>query len=244
MPFPTLPPSHPSIKKLREALNITTVPTLITVNEQSGEVINHEAASVVEDDPDGLRFPWKPKELPPVSRFYPSHEVVTAVHENVCCVLFVNGAANKVSPLQEFSRAAVLWDAQRNNELENSADKVRFFTVDEDEAERGFFLSVLRSLSLKPPLHGQPALVLFYVLNQDRALIPAPTRELAVQIDQSLQTYGRHLNFRHAVILGGVPQNAKIAQMTETRAALSRLADQCAASDKGPCPILAAFEPA
>ena len=36
----------------------------------------------------------------------------------------------------------------------------------------------------------------------------------------------------------------KIAQMTETRAALARLADQCAASDKGPCPILAAFDPA
>jgi len=35
----------------------------------------------------------------------------------------------------------------------------------------------------------------------------------------------------------------KTAQMTETRAALARLADQCAASDKGPCPILAAFEP-
>jgi MerR family mercuric resistance operon transcriptional regulator len=37
--------------------------------------------------------------------------------------------------------------------------------------------------------------------------------------------------------------DAKIAQMAETRAALARLADQCAASDKGPCPILAAFEP-
>lgn len=35
----------------------------------------------------------------------------------------------------------------------------------------------------------------------------------------------------------------KIAQMSATRAALARLADQCAASDKGPCPILAAFEP-
>lgn len=35
----------------------------------------------------------------------------------------------------------------------------------------------------------------------------------------------------------------KIAQMTQARAALARLADQCAASDKGPCPILAAFEP-
>ncbi|MBB6425143.1 MerR family DNA-binding protein [Sphingopyxis sp. JAI128] len=35
----------------------------------------------------------------------------------------------------------------------------------------------------------------------------------------------------------------KIAQMTRARAALARLADQCAASEKGPCPILAAFEP-
>ena len=39
----------------------------------------------------------------------------------------------------------------------------------------------------------------------------------------------------------------KIAQMTATRAALARLADQCAKSDAGglggPCPILAAFEP-
>lgn len=35
----------------------------------------------------------------------------------------------------------------------------------------------------------------------------------------------------------------KIAQLSEARAALARLADQCAASDKGPCPILAAFEP-
>lgn len=37
--------------------------------------------------------------------------------------------------------------------------------------------------------------------------------------------------------------DAKIAAMTETRAALARLADLCAASAKGPCPILAAFEP-
>jgi MerR family mercuric resistance operon transcriptional regulator len=36
--------------------------------------------------------------------------------------------------------------------------------------------------------------------------------------------------------------DAKIAQMSQTRAALARLAEQCAASDRGPCPILAAFE--
>jgi len=46
-----------------------------------------------------------------------------------------------------------------------------------------------------------------------RALILAPTRELALQIDASLKTYGRHLNLRHAVILGGVNQNPQVAAM-------------------------------
>jgi len=48
-----------------------------------------------------------------------------------------------------------------------------------------------------------------------RALILAPTRELAVQISVSLKTYGRHLNLRHAVILGGVNQNPQVAAMRQ-----------------------------
>jgi ATP-dependent RNA helicase RhlE len=39
-----------------------------------------------------------------------------------------------------------------------------------------------------------------------RALILTPTRELAVQIEQSFKTYGRHLGLRHAVVFGGVGQ--------------------------------------
>ncbi|HVP86154.1 MAG TPA: DEAD/DEAH box helicase [Rhizomicrobium sp.] len=46
-----------------------------------------------------------------------------------------------------------------------------------------------------------------------RALILAPTRELAIQIDQSFKTYGRHLNLRRAVILGGVNQNKQVAAL-------------------------------
>jgi ATP-dependent RNA helicase RhlE len=48
---------------------------------------------------------------------------------------------------------------------------------------------------------------------QARSLILAPTRELAVQIEQSLRTYGRHLNLRMAVILGGVNQNGQVRAM-------------------------------
>jgi ATP-dependent RNA helicase RhlE len=43
-----------------------------------------------------------------------------------------------------------------------------------------------------------------------RALILTPTRELALQIDQSLRDYGRHLPLRSAVILGGVSSVAQI----------------------------------
>ncbi len=39
-----------------------------------------------------------------------------------------------------------------------------------------------------------------------RALILAPTRELAAQIGESIRTYGRFISLRHTVIFGGVKQ--------------------------------------
>ncbi|HSS13434.1 MAG TPA: DEAD/DEAH box helicase, partial [Rhizomicrobium sp.] len=50
---------------------------------------------------------------------------------------------------------------------------------------------------------------------QARTLILAPTRELAVQIEQSLRTYGRFLNLKMAVILGGVNQNTQVRAMSK-----------------------------
>ncbi|MEN3952712.1 DEAD/DEAH box helicase [Iodidimonas sp. SYSU 1G8] len=47
-----------------------------------------------------------------------------------------------------------------------------------------------------------------------RALILAPTRELAVQIADSIRNYGRNLGLRQAVILGGVGQNPQIKAMS------------------------------
>ena len=49
---------------------------------------------------------------------------------------------------------------------------------------------------------------------QTKALILAPTRELAVQIEQSLRTYGKFLNLKMAVILGGVSQNNQVREMS------------------------------
>ncbi|MEA2782641.1 MAG: ATP-dependent helicase RhlE [Rhodospirillaceae bacterium] len=43
-----------------------------------------------------------------------------------------------------------------------------------------------------------------------RALILTPTRELAVQISESLRNYGRHLHLRHALVFGGVGQKPQV----------------------------------
>jgi len=43
-----------------------------------------------------------------------------------------------------------------------------------------------------------------------RALILAPTRELALQISSSIRSYGRHLHIRQAVVMGGVAQRPQI----------------------------------
>ncbi len=43
-----------------------------------------------------------------------------------------------------------------------------------------------------------------------RALVLAPTRELAAQIGESFATYGRHTSLRHTVIFGGVGQGPQV----------------------------------
>ncbi|AQG78993.1 DEAD/DEAH box helicase [Spirosoma montaniterrae] len=43
-----------------------------------------------------------------------------------------------------------------------------------------------------------------------KTLVLTPTRELAIQIDESFAAYGRHLNLRHAVIFGGVSQHSQV----------------------------------
>ena len=64
-----------------------------------------------------------------------------------------------------------------------------------------FTLPLLERLAAdrRPPRRGAP-----------RALILAPTRELAAQIAESIRTYGRFLRLSHTVIFGGVNQNPQV----------------------------------
>jgi ATP-dependent RNA helicase RhlE len=43
-----------------------------------------------------------------------------------------------------------------------------------------------------------------------KAIILTPTRELAIQIDESFAAYGRHTGLKHLVIFGGVSQNPQV----------------------------------
>jgi ATP-dependent RNA helicase RhlE len=65
------------------------------------------------------------------------------------------------------------------------------------------------------------AIPILQLLNEERSkqpsgarriktLILTPTRELAIQIDESFAAYGRHLNLRHTVIFGGVSQFSQV----------------------------------
>ena len=48
-----------------------------------------------------------------------------------------------------------------------------------------------------------------------RALILAPTRELAAQVEESVRTYGKYTNLNSAVIFGGVGINPQIKQLKQ-----------------------------
>ncbi len=63
------------------------------------------------------------------------------------------------------------------------------------------------------------AIPILQILHQEHAerthkniktLILTPTRELAIQINESFAAYGRNLRIRHTVIFGGVPQGAQV----------------------------------
>jgi ATP-dependent RNA helicase RhlE len=66
----------------------------------------------------------------------------------------------------------------------------------------GFTLPILHLLTAKPaanPRHGRP-----------RCLILVPTRELAAQVEQSVQTYGKYLPLKSMVMFGGVNINPQM----------------------------------
>ncbi|MCG8487334.1 MAG: ATP-dependent RNA helicase RhlE [Chromatiales bacterium] len=70
----------------------------------------------------------------------------------------------------------------------------------------GFTLPLLQRLADKPASKGKRPV---------RALVLTPTRELAAQVGESVDTYGRHTSLRSTVIFGGVKINPQIAKLRQ-----------------------------
>lgn len=67
-----------------------------------------------------------------------------------------------------------------------------------------FAIPILQRLTLKSRPEGKRKI---------RTLILTPTRELAIQIEENIQAYGKDLDHRHAVIFGGVNQHSQVQQI-------------------------------
>ena len=87
----------------------------------------------------------------------------------------------------------------------------------------GFTLPILHILA-EEHAHNQKA-------GRPRCLILTPTRELAAQVEESVQTYGKHLPLTSMVMFGGVainPQIAKLKKRVDILVATpGRLLDHC-----------------
>jgi ATP-dependent RNA helicase RhlE len=68
-----------------------------------------------------------------------------------------------------------------------------------------FVLPMLQLLASRPPVGSKKI----------RALVIAPTRELAVQIQENAQAYSRYIPFKMATVFGGVGERPQIAALRE-----------------------------
>jgi ATP-dependent RNA helicase RhlE len=70
-----------------------------------------------------------------------------------------------------------------------------------------FALPILQRLAPQASSSASPA------RHPVRALVLTPTRELAIQVEQSFRDYGKHLPLRSAVVYGGADMDAQIQQL-------------------------------
>ncbi len=66
-----------------------------------------------------------------------------------------------------------------------------------------FTLPIIERLTKREPRKG----------DTPRALVLTPTRELALQIEENIREYGRHVGVRTCVLLGGVPSEPQIRKL-------------------------------
>src|SRR5690348_7733740 len=71
-----------------------------------------------------------------------------------------------------------------------------------------FLIALYHTLATRPAPHGRSRTSI-------RALVVAPTRELAVQIHHDAELLGRHMGLKHAVVYGGVDYDKQRREVGE-----------------------------
>lgn len=69
-----------------------------------------------------------------------------------------------------------------------------------------FAIPILQKLGANPQKRGQKKI---------RSLVVTPTRELAIQIEESFQNYGRYTGLNSTVVYGGVSQKRQVKQLNK-----------------------------
>ncbi len=135
----------------------------------------------------------KHQPTPPVPASTPASSVFSALIAPLQSAVAEEGYTTP-TPIQEAAMPHVLAGRDLFGVAQTGTGKTAAFT-----------LPLLQHLSAHQhrPTRGRP-----------RALILAPTRELAAQIGDSIRTYGRHVHVTYAVIFGGVGQQPQVAAIS------------------------------
>lgn len=136
MPWATLQFGSPAKDDLSSHCRVDGIPSLVTVDAKTMQVVNFNARSGAMADPAGENFPWVPKPLPLVTTLEMDEDKVRALNENCCFFLSLPEDAsldNFKDVIDSFNAAASIVDAARKDIQGGDDLKVTFFHVDPGE---------------------------------------------------------------------------------------------------------------
>jgi len=138
MPWCALPFSNRKGKAaLSDLFDVKGIPSLVTLEYDSGTVINKAARGGASGDPEGAEFPWYPKPCNDVN------DVTDGLNDEICVVVLLDGAsdADKTKRMNNLKLVASKYYAEAKEK--KTDPKYRFFF----ESEKGGVSGQIRSLT-------------------------------------------------------------------------------------------------
>ncbi|XP_046980403.1 nucleoredoxin-like [Schistocerca americana] len=108
-------------RELAALLRVQGIPALVLLHAADGSVITDDGRALVNDDPDGLEFPWQPKLVNILTERFAAR-----IHDHPAIILFVEGEESEM----EFAEAVLLPAAEEydaEHRLDDTEDRLQFF---------------------------------------------------------------------------------------------------------------------